>query len=189
MSFQLSIGQVEQEYDRIRRALERLPGTLGERVHGEGMAAAARVVRNAAKANAPFVDRSGALRRSIRARRRSQKVYTLFPRRGSRRITGAAAQVLAGARGSRSISGDAGDDRDSGARQAYIIEFGRKPGSNYPGAPPYPFLLPAATSTQGEQFRAATTALRKAFIRVSREIISGKARPITLRHLASDEIV
>ena len=175
MSFQFGgLENVERDFERVRRALLRLPGTLGARIHGAGMAAAARVVRNHAKATAPFTDRSGRLRGSIRARRRSQKVYTLFPARGSRRITGAAAQVLVGG---------------EGARQAFVIEFGRAPGPGYPGAPAFPFLLPAATSTRREQFSAATRALTRAFLQVAREIQSGRARPITLTHLSNQEIV
>lgn len=178
-TFGSDFRDIERDYELVRVAIQKLPGTLGARVHGAGMAAAARVVRNHARANAPFKDISGGTRRSIRARRRSQKVYTLYPVRGSRRIAGAAAQVLAGRTGTSSYEG----------AQAYILEFGRKPGPGYPGAPPFPFMMPAAIMTQREQFRAAATALRRAFLQVAGEIRTGRARPITLRNLANEEIV
>ena len=174
MSFEAGAqGSTEQDYRNILRAINALPGTLGERIHGAGLVAAARVVRDYAKANAGFVDRSGRLRSSIRARRRSQKVFTLSPNKGSRRIPGAAAQVVVGGRG---------------ARQAYIIEFGREPGPGYPGSRAFPILLPAATSTRGQQLTVAIAAMRRNFAQTTREIQSGRPRPVTLRHLAADEV-
>ena len=53
MSFEAGIqGSTEQDYRNVLRAINALPGTLGERIHGAGLAAAARVVRDHAKATA-----------------------------------------------------------------------------------------------------------------------------------------
>ena len=56
------------------RAIDALPGLLGARVQGDGLIAAARVARDEARKLVPV--RTGALQRTIRARRVSQLVYT-----------------------------------------------------------------------------------------------------------------
>ncbi len=127
--------------EETARAVEALPGLLGTHVYGEGMLAAARVVRNHARGTAAFTDKTGALRKSIRARRQASKIHTS---RGERRVPGSAAQVVAGG---------------PGARQAYIIEVGRMPGPGYPGARARPFLEPALINTTSQQLQAAGAAM------------------------------
>ena len=60
------------------------------------LSAAARVVRDDAKQTSAFADKTGALRASIRANRRAQKVHTST---GLKKVPGAAAQVRAGGKG------------------------------------------------------------------------------------------
>ena len=133
--------------DEAIRVMERLPGLLSERIQGDGLIAAARVVRDQAKARVPV--RTGALRRSIRALRRSGNVETSG---GVQRVPGQSARVRAGG---------------PGARHAFLVEGG----TVHSRAQPY--LAPALTSTQSQQISAAADAMRAAFVRLGRQLQTG----------------
>ena len=96
------------------RAIDALPGLLAERVQGDGLLAAARVTRDEARKLVPV--RTGALQRTIRARRVSQRIDT---GRGTKRVPGAAAQVLAGQSG-RTTRGRS----RTAVRHAVVVEYG-----------------------------------------------------------------
>ena len=153
-------------FDEIIEALEALPGLVGARVQGDGLVAAARVIRDAAKDNVP-VD-TGLLQRSIRTGRRSQIVYTF---NGPRRIPGAAAQVRAG--GNRAIGEDSRP-----ASHAVLVEYGtvrtRKT----------PYLEPAIGSTTAAQLGAAKIAMERSLVRVLKQLASGTGNAV-VRRLAS----
>ena len=147
------------------KALEALPGVLGRRVQGDGLAAAARVVRDEAKTLVPV--RAGALRDSIRARRRAQIVYTS---RGRKRISGAAAQVVAGG---------------EGAPHAMLVEYGTVGPSGAAKTLAQPYLEPAALNTRAKQLSAAAGAMRRAFARIGRQLATGTATA-TVRRFAAE---
>ena len=127
-------------FDELIREMNKLPGLMAERMQGDGLIAAARVVRDEARQTAAFADKSGRLRDSIRASRRAQTVYTSA---GRKRVPGAAAQVRAGG---------------PGAEQAMLVEYGH--GGPHP-APPHPYLEPSLISTRSRQFAAAASAMRR----------------------------
>ena len=147
------------------KAMEALPGLLGTQVYGDGMLAAAGVIAAEAKTTTAFMDDSGALRASIRARRRSSYVHT---RSGPRKTARSAAQVVAA------------------APHAFIVEYGRAPGSGYPGAPPKPYLEPAVINTLGRQLSAAGGAMRTSFATLRVQLTSGRVSQRTTRLLAED---
>ena len=144
------------------RAIESLPGLLGSQVYGNGMVAMAKVVAQEAQRSTSFRDRTGRLRASIKARKRTALVYTS---RGLRKTAGAGARVYAGG---------------PGAKQAHIIERGREPGRGYPGAAPRPFLGPALLQTGNRQFSAAGEAIQKSYLRLGNQITT---RTLSRRNL------
>jgi len=127
-------------FDELERQLLALPGLMADRIMGDGLAAAGRVVRNEARLLVP-VD-TGALQRSLRTRRRA--TYVNLPT-GRVRVPGSGARTLAGG---------------AGARHAYLVEHGTVKNR------PKPYLLPALISTQGRQLGAATSAMRRSFGRI-----------------------
>ena len=136
------------------KALNALPGLLATQVYGDGMLAAAKVVAADAKQTAAFSDKTGALRKSIRARKQSSTVHTS---RGRRKVAGSAAQVVAGGKG---------------ANQAFIIEYGRAAGPGYPGAAPRPYLEPALVNTASRQLAAAGAVMKRSFATLAVQITS-----------------
>ena len=148
------------------KAIEALPGLVGTQVYGDGMLAAAKVVRDQAKGRVPV--KTGALQKSIRARKRSSRVAVSG---GYRKTAGSAAQVVAGG---------------AKANHAFIVEFGRAPGKGYPGEPPKPYLEPALHATKNEQLNAAGEAMKRSFAKIAVKITSGKASKRTLRLAAED---
>ena len=155
MEIQFDIN--ERDYRGLLKAIDDLPGLVGSRVQGKGMLAAARVIRDDAQKTAAFIDDTGNLRKSIKARRQSQYV-------NGRRVAGAAAQVYAG-----------GD----GARQAFLIEYGH--GGN--AAPAHPFLEPAIHSTRPQQLIAMATAMRGEFVKVA-FALANRTQSATISRLA-----
>ncbi len=150
------------------KAIEALPGLLGQAVYGAGMLAAAQVVAAQAKTTSAFADKTGRLRGSIKARPRASRVYTSA---GRRKIPGSAAQVFAGG---------------PGAMQAFLIEHGRQPGPGYPAAERRPFLEPALIGTRAQQFSAAVRAMKRQLGTVNEQIRSGRVSRRNLRLLSED---
>ena len=142
------------------KAIDNLPGLLGTQVYGDGMLAAAKVVAAEAKTIVPV--RTGALRDSIRARKRSAVVHTT---RRRRKIAGAAAQVVAGGKN---------------AHHAFLIEYGTV------RMKAQPYLEPALRSTVSQQLAAAGAVMQKSFAKLATQITSGRATKRTLRLLAED---
>ena len=163
MEMQISIRGLEE----LRRNMERLPGLLAESLFGKGMLAVAQAVARDARATAPYKDRTGASRRSIRARPRSGYVSTS---RGRVKLARSAAQVLAGGKG---------------ARQAFILEFGRKPGPGYPGAPPFPYLEPAILSILSQVSQIAGLEMAIEFAKLASELSSKKPSRRTVNLLSA----
>lgn len=128
-------------FEQIGRNLRRLPGLMGQRVQGDGLAAASRVVRNEARILVPVI--TGALQRSLRSRRRRQKIDTF---RGQVSVPGAAARTYAGGQG---------------ARHAFLVEHGGEINRS-----PHPYLLPALLSTKSQQLAAAGVAMQRSFARI-----------------------
>ena len=160
-------------FPEIRRAMDALPGLLAERVQGDGLIAAARVARKQARSLVPVS--TGALRRTIRTRRVSQRVDTL---RGRRRVPGAAAQVLAGQSGRTTR----GRERQA-VIYAAIVEYGRI--RNRGTAKPY--LLPALIGTRSAQLAAAVQAMQKSYPMIQRQLdqFSGVRQTRITQRLAS----
>ena len=138
------------------RAIDALPGLLAERVQGDGLIAAARVARDEARKLVPV--KTGALQRTIRARRVSQRVDTA---RGKKRIPGAAAQVLAGQSGRTTR----GRTRTS-VIYAAIVEYGLI--RNRATAQPY--LEPALIGTRTRQLAAAVQAMRQSLPKIQAQL-------------------
>ena len=160
-------------FAEIERAINALPGLLAQRVQGDGLLAAARVARDEARKLAPV--RTGALQRTIRARRVSQLVQTT---RGRKRIPGAAAQVLAGQSGRTTR----GRTRAS-VIYAAIVEYGLI--RNRATAQPY--LEPALIGSRTRQLAAAVQAMRQSYPKIQQQLnaFSGVRQTRTTRRLAA----
>lgn len=138
-------------------AMRSLPGALGEHVQGVGMRAAAKVVAEEMKATSRFIDRTGTLRRSIKAKSKSGTVDTVL---GRKRVRNAAAQ--AGAY----------------ARHAHLIELG---GGRLKEA--RPFVYPALESTKVEQMQYASRAMRVAFEKIRADLHIRRSVKKSLQYL------
>ena len=160
-------------FAEVQRGIDALPGLLGARVQGDGLIAAARVARDEARKLAPV--RTGALQRTIRARRVSQLVQTT---RGRKRIPGAAAQVLAGQSGRTTR----GRTRAS-VIYAAIVEYGLI--RNRATAQPY--LEPALIGSRTRQLAAAVQAMRQSYPKIQRQLnaFSGVRQASLTRRLAA----
>ena len=156
MEMQVDFSGLEEAIKNI----EALPGLLGTQVYGDGMLAAAKVAAAESKALVPVS--TGALRDSIRARKRSAVVHTS---KGRRKTSGAAAQVVAGG---------------SGARHAFLVEYGTV------RAPAHPYLEPALHGSTSRLLAAAGAAMKRSFVKLAVQITSGKATKRTLRLAAED---
>ncbi len=141
--------------DELNRALRALPELLAVRVQGDGLIAAARVVRDEAKTLVPV--KTGSLRDSIRASRRAQTVDTF---RGRKRVPGGAAQVRAGGKG---------------ARHAWLVEFGTVKTAAHP------YLEPALNGNRSRLLRVAAAEMSKAFVKLGTELAAGRATRVTRR--------
>ena len=144
--------------EELLKAMESLPGLVGQHVQGDGLAAAARIVADQAKIRVPV--KTGALRDSIRARKQAARISTV---RGPKKVPAGAAAVYAGGRG---------------ARQAVMIEYGT------PTAAAHPYLEPALLSTGSQQLSAAGQAMQRAYLRLAKQFVSGKTTK-TVRRLAA----
>ena len=136
---------------RLSRSMEFLGEAMVTQIQGAGLAAAGRVVRRDARRRVPR--RTGALARSIRVRRVSERL------RG-RRITGAATIVFAGG---------------VGARHAALIELGTV------RHPAYEYLRPAIEQTQSAQLSELARATGLRFEQVVRRIAAGQVSRTQLR--------
>ena len=153
------------------RAIDALPGLLAERVQGDGLIAAARVARDEARKLVPV--RTGALQRTIRARRVSQRVQTAS---GRKNVPGAAAQVLAGQSG-RTTRGRS----RTAVIYAVVVEYGLI--RNRATAQPY--LEPALIGTRTRQLAAAVQAMRQSYPKIQLQL-TGVARQTNItRRLAN----
>ena len=70
--------------EELLKAMESLPGLVGQHVQGDGLAAAARIVADQAKIRVPV--KTGALRDSIRARKQAARISTV---RGPKKVPAA----------------------------------------------------------------------------------------------------
>ena len=141
--------------EELTRALKQLPGLLAERVQGDGLLAAARLVAEDAATRVRV--KSGALRASIRAGRRSVTIQTLT---GQKRVSGGAARVFAGGKG---------------AQHAVLEEYGTAHSS------PNPFLSEAFLANPSAQLAAARQAMAVKFSQLDNEIRRGKINRTTAR--------
>ena len=155
MQMEMNISGVEQ----LIKNMDDMPGLVAQEIYGDGMRAAAAVV--ARRARILVREKSGRLKRSIRPRRRSVTVDTLY---GSMKVSGGGAQVVAGGRG---------------ARQAWIIEHGRR------GAMAFPYLEPALLGTPAKQLIAAGNTMSASFIKLGRAFAAGNISRQTSRLLTS----
>ena len=170
---------LDEDIAQLIRLMQRtLPGLVAERVQGDALFAAAKITAAEAKKTTAFEDKTGALRKSIRARRIPVEVETPS---GFKKVPGGAAQAIAGGKG---------------ARQAYLIEKGREAGQylgrgktkrtgNFPKAPPHPYLEPAFLATRNQALAAFGVAAKKAFIRTVRQFARGKPTKLA-RRLAAE---
>ncbi len=127
----------------IRQGLRALPVLLAERVQGDGFRAAAGAVATRAKTVVPV--KSGALRRSIKARRISERVLT---DRGVRRVPGAGARVTSGG---------------PGARHAVFVEYGIRPRQRRDARS---YLRRAIIETQGQLFNIISARMSRSFRKI-----------------------
>ena len=116
---------------RIRRSLNRLPAAMAYEMYGPMSKVVIEEIVKKAKASRAFRDRTGQLRRSIRA----ERLNTTRNIGGNRRIR---------------VNGGAW--RVAANFPALFVEFGH--GGPAP-APPHPFLRPAIVGTQRKQFEVA----------------------------------
>lgn len=136
--------------DELEIAMRQLDDALARHIQGRGLLEMARVVVKDARARVPVV--SGALQRSIRARRVGERF------RG-RKIPGGAANVFAGG---------------PTARHAHFIELGTV------RAPPNPFIAPALAGTKDAQRTALARGTARELERQVRRIATGtQSRTIT----------
>ena len=140
----------EKQLDDLERALRELPWAVKLHVMGAGCAAAARVV--AARAKTLFPVDTGELSRSIRVRRTSEKI------RG-RKVSGTAAQVIAGAK----------RDLDLKAHHAMLVELGTV------RTAAQPYLAPAVRESRSPQFRAFAKTAERVFMKVARDAAAGRS--------------
>ena len=156
MEMQIDFGG----FDETIKAMEALLGLVGTQVYGDGMLAAAKVVAAEAKTLVPV--KTGALRDSIKTRKRSAYVQTS---KGLRKTAGVAAQTVAGG---------------PGARHAFLVEHGTV------RAAAHPYLEPAVRGSISRIFAAAAEAMKRSFSKLAVQITSGKATKRTLRLAAED---
>ena len=136
--------------DELEAAMRGLDDALARHIQGAGLIAMARVVVKEAKARVPV--ETGALQRSIRARKAGERF------RG-RKIPGGAANVFAGG---------------PGARHAHLIELGTVK------APAYPFLSSALLATKSQQQDALVSGTSRELERQVRRLATGtQSRAIT----------
>lgn len=169
-------ANLKVEVDKLRRELEReLPGNGAQRILSAATAAAARVVvRKAKTPGYRFNDRSGELRRSVKA-------ATVRPKhRGNVRFAASRATPFA------VIQAGNGD-----AFYALFVELGhqgsvRAGGRRIPGAKGRTFVTSAIEETRPEQVDAMRRKANLEIKKLERELVSGKIRPATARALAAD---
>lgn len=147
------------------KAVESLPGLLSQRVIGDGLAAAARVIRDNAKALAPR--RLGGLRAGIKARRRASDVYF------GRKVPGGMSIVVAE------------------APHSHLLEFGTverwtKTGAYRGALRPRPFLEPALYQNKAQQFAKLHQAMARSFNRNVKVLEGGGTK--LARRLAATEV-
>ena len=153
--------QIEIEgFDQLLRALDAFPGLIRQRVEGDGLAAAARVVSKAAIPLAPVI--SGALKSSIRVRR-FQVGARIRRGRGVRR-EGHAAVYIGRGRGQRFIE----------ASHAVPVIYGTARGGYRSGpSRANDFINQAFISTQNQQLAAAARGLERSYVRLATRIAAG----------------
>ena len=169
-------SNLQFEAAKLKKILERdLPGNGADRILSAATAAAARVVVKKAKTpNYKFNDRSGKLRKSIRASK-------IRPRhKGNVRFAYAGAADFA-------VIQAGGED----AYYALFVELGhegsvRAGGRIVPGAKGRPFLRSAVEDTRQEQVVALKRKAGLEMDKMERELKSGRIRPVLARALASD---
>ena len=136
----------EAEWQRVEKALDKLPVEVNRLIRASGVQAAAKVVRDQAKGTTAFRDRTGGLRRSIRTQRGKGYTDTLAGKRKD--VPALYARVVAG--GPR-------------AYQAVIVEYGSK------RAPAHPYLEPAVEQAARRAFHAARLAAAGQFRRLGKK--------------------
>ena len=145
------LAQFNRDVENARRIFDELPTTYQKRVIRPTMLAIAREIRNTARKSTAFTDRSGRLRKSIRA-----KAY-----KSSSRLP-VAAYVEAGG---------------EGARQAHLVEAGHR---GPRPAPPHPFLEPAVQAAQQRAGQIIRTIFERQTLKVAaalrRRFPTGKQR-------------
>ena len=156
MNIQIRTNDLEGLIRNIERTL---PGLVARRVIGDGMIAAAQKARDRARLSNAFMDRTGRLRRSIRASRRSVRAYSSVGRQVIK-VAGGAAQLRAGGRG---------------ARQAHLIEAGTVK------ARKRPYIKPAVEGLVGTVLQVAARAMRESLNRHRAQIESGRTTTLTRR--------
>lgn len=169
-------SELQVEAAKLQRVLERdLPGRGADRILSAATAAAARVVVK--KARTPgykFNDRSGKLRKSIKASRIRPK------HKGNVRFASATAVDYA-------VIQAGGQD----AYYALFVEIGhsgstRAGGRVIPGAKGRTFLRSAVEETRPEQVTALRRKGAQEMDKMERELKSGRIRPVTARALAAE---
>ena len=145
------VDQFTRDVENARRIFDELPTTYQKRVVRPTILAIARAVRNEARKSTAFTDRSGRLRKTIRA-----KAY-----KSSARLP-VAAYIEAGG---------------AGARQAHLVEAGHR---GPRPAPPHPFLEPAVQAAQQRAGQIIRTIFERQTLKVAaalrRKFPTGKPR-------------
>jgi len=169
-------ADLQFEAAKLKRILKRdLPGNGADRILSAATAAAARVVVKKAKTpNYWFNDRSGKLRKSIKASKIKPK------HKGNVRFAYAGAADFA-------VIQAGGKD----AFYALFVEVGhggstRAGGRVIPGAKGRPFLRSAVEDTREEQVAALKRKADLEMRKMEKELLSGRIRPVTARALAAD---
>ena len=150
-SSRFDLAQFNRDVENARRIFDELPTTYQKGVIRPTVLAIAREIRKAARKSASFTDRSGRLRKSIRAR--AYKSSSRLP---------VAAYVEAGG---------------AGARQAHLVESGHR---GPKPAPPHPFLEPAVQAAQQRASQIIRTVFERQTLKVAdrlrRKFPTGKIR-------------
>lgn len=164
------------EASKLKQTLERdLPGRGADRILSAAASAAARVIVKKAKTPGyRFKDRSGKLRKSIKASKIKPK------NTGGSRFSSSTAADFA-------VIQAGGDE----AFYALFVELGhegsvRAGGRVIPGAKGRTFVTKAIEETQAEQVASMKRKADQEITKLAKELRSGNIRPVTARALASD---
>ena len=163
---------MQRQFDATVRNLNSMPGLVAQRLIGDGVAAAGRVVRDRAKQLAPARGGQNILRREIRTRRRPAKFATpVGPGgRGVISVPGGQTFVVVSPRAFYGLWIHEGTTR----RQT-------RKGANRGSIRPNPFLIRALEGSRQKMLQEATRTMQRRFTAVERQLENSEASKLLTR--------